>query len=62
MNNRTQQRFDRSIREAVTTARAAVDARPRRNVTPPRDRRPPRQPRGRLFVDPATGATMWEPR
>lgn len=66
MNNRTQQRFDRSIREAVAATQLAQDQKPRRDVSPPqmtdaekRARRRP--PRGRLYLDPATGATVWEP-
>lgn len=61
MNNRTQQRFDRSIHTAVAATRAALDATPRRNVTPPRASRPARQPKGRLYLDPLTGATVFAP-
>jgi len=62
MNNRVQQRFDRGIREAVQAAAAATErAARRRDVTPARSTRRARPPKGRLYLDPATGATVWEP-
>lgn len=68
MNNRIQQRFDRSIREAVAQSEQAIErehAASRRDVRVPltaEERRAARrQPKGRLFLDPATGATVGEP-
>ena len=60
MNNRIQQRFDRSIREAVAETEVARARRPRRAVVrTPAVRE--RAPRGRLYLDPLTGATVWDP-
>lgn len=62
MNNRTQQRFDKSIREAVEATRKAQDAKPRRAVVPLPTEPKQKKPRGRLYLDPITGATVWEPK
>ena len=62
MNNRTQQRFDRSIADALETKRAANSAKPRRDVTPPKAQASSKAPKGRLYLDPQTGATVWEPK
>jgi hypothetical protein len=61
MNNRVQQRFDRSIREAVAATKAAEAARPTRDVTPPKPTRRERKPKGTLRLCPNTGATVWYP-
>jgi hypothetical protein len=63
MNNRTQQRFDRSIREAVAITRASAARRPRRDLSALVKAMPakPATPRGRLYLDPETGATVWDP-
>ena len=69
MNNRVQQRFDRSIVEAV---RASAEATQRDRAANARDvRRAPmtrveklaarRKPKGRLFLDPMSGATVCDP-
>jgi hypothetical protein len=59
-NNRVQQRFDKGIRDAVEQARAANDAKPRRRifVSPSA---PEKAQKGRLYLCPETGATVWEP-
>jgi len=60
MNNRIQQRFDQSIREAVRHAKRVNDAKPRRRiVAQPSPTQP--EPKGRLYLCPETGATVWEP-
>lgn len=61
MNNRPQQRFDRSIRDAVEATRAANDAKPRRDVT---DSRPVAKHTGerlQLMMDRETGDTVAAP-
>ena len=60
MNNRIQQRFDRSISEAVEATQRANDAKPRRRIVVPPSA-PEKEPKGRLFLCPETGATVWEP-
>ena len=60
MYNRVQQRFDRSIREAVEATKRANAAKPRRRITVPTSP-PEKDPRGRLYLCPETGATVWEP-
>lgn len=65
-NNRTQQRFDKSIREAVEATKRADEAKPRKNVSPPKmtaqeKKAARRKPKGRLYLDPKTGATVWDP-
>lgn len=63
MNNQVQRRFDRSIREAVETTQRTTEAKPRRDVTKPRGPKVrEQQPQGRLYLDPETGATIWEPK
>jgi hypothetical protein len=61
MNNRVQQRFDRSIQEAVEHCERIRDAKPTRDVTPPKATKRAKKPKGRLYLDPLTGATVWEP-
>jgi len=61
MNNRTQQRFDASIREALAETERAKAHKPRRDATPPKPTKRPRAPKGRLYLDPETGATVWCP-
>ena len=61
MNNRTQQHFDRSIQDALDTCADVNAAKPRRDVRTPKSTKRPRQPRGRMYLDPLTGATVWEP-
>lgn len=68
MNNRAQQNFDRSIADAVKVAAQATQrdrAATARDVRVPMTREEKlaarRKPRGRLFLDPATGATVWDP-
>ena len=62
MNNRTQQKFDRSIREAVEVTKQAQRSVPRRAVAVlPDDPDDRKQPKGRLYLCPETGATVWEP-
>ena len=60
MDNRTQQRFDRSIRDALEVVRAVNAAKPRRNVKPPKATKREPKLKGRLFMDPETGATIWD--
>lgn len=60
MYNRAQQRFDKSIREAVEATKRANDAKPRRAVVVPPSE-PEKPLRGRLYLCPETGATVWEP-
>ena len=65
MNNRIQQRFDRSIREAVRDAKAARDRRPTRDLTAIIKAVPAKRaakPKGRLYLCPQTGATIWDPQ
>lgn len=60
MNNRIQQHFDRSIREAVEATKRANDAKPRRAVKPlPVEKQT--KPKGRLYLCPETQATIWDP-
>jgi hypothetical protein len=72
MNNRVQQRFDQSIREAVTETEQAP--RPERSEAQKiRTRRRAeasteahaavtrKKPTGRLYLDPETGATVYDP-
>lgn len=61
MKNRTQQRFDRSIREAVAATHAAQAARPRRPVRPWVEPPPPPHARMVLLLDPETGGTVLVP-
>lgn len=63
MNNRTQQRFDRSIRDAVSETQRANERKPRRDLTAVAKAMPTdnAKPKGRLYLDPATGATVWDP-
>lgn len=61
MNNRIQQRFDRSIREAVEEAKRVNDAKPRRDVRQPRSTERYSELKGRLYLCHETGATVWEP-
>jgi hypothetical protein len=61
MYNRVQQRFDRSIRDAVELSKRANDAKPRRSIVVPPSV-PEKEPRGRLYLCPETGATVWEPK
>lgn len=65
MNNRTQQRFDRSIREALEATAEADARKPRRDVRPspsPRMSAPPRKCRRMvLLMDPETGGTVLVP-
>lgn len=63
MNNKVQRQFDKSIREAVAATEAAKANKPRRavqNVGSYADM--PTSTKGRLFLCPMTGATVWEPR
>lgn len=62
-NNRTQQRFDRSIREAVRVTRSAADRRPRRNALDGFVDDAPERPAGRmqLMRDPETDGTILAP-
>jgi hypothetical protein len=60
MNNRIQQRFDRIIREAVEENKRANDAKPRRRIVV-LPSAPEKEPKGRLYLCPETGATVWEP-
>ena len=60
MNNRIQQRFDKSIRDAVADTKRANDAKPRRRIVV-QPSAPEPKPRGRLYLCPETGATVWEP-
>jgi hypothetical protein len=70
MNNKTQQRFDRSIREALEHTRRVQDAadalRPPRDIpamTAEEQRAAQRVSRGYcLYLDPQTGATVWGPK
>lgn len=60
MNNKVQQKFDRSIRDAVAQTAEANAKKPGRDVrTAPPPARP--QPKGRLYLEKETGATIWEP-
>lgn len=66
MNNRTQQRFDKSILDALIAVRETNKHRRRIDVTPVKmsqeeKRVARRKPKGRLHLDPVTGATVWEP-
>jgi hypothetical protein len=61
MYNRVQQRFDRSIAKAIEETKRANDAKPRRNVRQPRSTVKEAEPKGRLYLCPETGATVWEP-
>lgn len=61
MNNRIQQRFDRSIREAVSHAKRVNEAKPRRRVVVSPSV-PETKPKGRLYLCPETGATVWDPK
>jgi hypothetical protein len=61
MYNRVQRRFDRSIAEAVEETRRVNDAKPRRNVTPLKSAERELKPKGRLYLCPETGATVWKP-
>ena len=59
MNNRTQQRFDRSIREAVAATKAAEAARPRTPKRIPRELfAEPKGERLQLMLCSQTGATV----
>ena len=60
MYNRVQQRFDRSIQKAVEESKRANDAKPRRKIVVPVTP-PEKEPKGRLYLCPETGATVWEP-
>ena len=62
MNNKTQQRFDKSIRDALRAVRETTKHSKRIDVTPPKNAKRQTQPKGRLYLDPLTGATIWEPR
>lgn len=61
MNNRIQQRFDCSIREAVKETKRVNDAKPRRDVRHSRSTKHHSELKGRLYLCPETGATIWEP-
>ena len=61
MYNRVQQRFDRSISDALEESRRVLDARPRRNVKPPKSTEREMEPKGRLYLCRETGATIWAP-
>ena len=60
MNNLIQRKFDRSIREAVEATKRANDAKPRRCIVVPPSA-PEKPLKGRLYLCPETGATVWEP-
>ena len=61
MHNKVQQRFDRSIRDAVAVAKRANANKPRRDVKPPETAERSTGPKGRLYLCPETGATVWAP-
>jgi hypothetical protein len=70
MNNRIQQSFDKSIREAVETTQRVADAKheagkahpvERPKMTAEEKRANRRKPKGRLYLCPETGATIWDP-
>jgi hypothetical protein len=60
MNNRIQQRFDRSIHEAVEETKRVNAAKPRRRIVVSPSA-PEKAPKGRLYLCPETGATVWAP-
>jgi hypothetical protein len=60
VNNKVQQKFDRSIRDAVNDTRRAWEAKPRRKIVVPPSA-PEKEPKGRLYLCPETGATVWDP-
>lgn len=60
MYNRVQQKFDRSIREAIEEGKRANEAKPRRRIVV-QPSEPEKEPKGRLYLCPETGATVWEP-
>lgn len=62
MNNRTQQRFDRSIRDALAVK---LQSTPRKNPVDSTLFGEPKTPNRRgwkLRLDPETGATVWGPK
>jgi hypothetical protein len=63
MNNKIQRLFDRSIADAVRVTKEANDAKPRRNLRERINAMPAERAagKGRLYLDKATGATVWEP-
>ena len=73
MNNRVQQRFDKMLREAresnqsrldrlnAEAAAYAIEAELRLPLIAVARRTRERTPRGRLYLDHATGATIWDP-
>jgi hypothetical protein len=65
MNNKIQRQFDRSIKDAVRITKEANDRKPRRDLTArvnamPTERAMPSK-KGRLYLDPITGGTVWDP-
>jgi hypothetical protein len=63
VNNKIQQRFDASIRRAISEARAADVSNPRRDLTARIKAIPTERAlgKGRLYLDKVTGATVFEP-
>ena len=64
MNNRVQQRFDRSIRKAVEETQRINESKPRRSVVRPCDETKTntrRRARTVLLLDPETGGTVLVP-
>jgi hypothetical protein len=66
MNNRIQQRFDRSIKDATEEAKAVTErerSANRRDLTAVVKAMPTdtAKPKGRLYLDKETQATMWDP-
>jgi hypothetical protein len=63
MNNRTQQRFDRSIADALRATKEAHARKPRRDLTAQARAMPSEllSEKGRLYLCPETGATVYDP-
>ena len=61
MNNRIQQRFDRSIAKAVEETKQAWEKRPRKAVKPLPEEPQPKLGRMVLLMDPETGGTVLVP-
>jgi hypothetical protein len=63
MNNKTQQRFDRSIADAVRATKEANARKPRRDLTAQARAMPSERvsKKGRLYLCPETGATVFDP-
>jgi hypothetical protein len=63
MNNKTQQRFDRSIADAVRATKEANARKPRRDLRAQARARPSERfsNKGHLYLCPQTGATVFDP-